>query len=304
MRQPPGPNEFTRFPVTGGTALLALGVTLAWWAGKLDVSPLLEDFHIRQGQLWRLLTSALVHLDVLHLAFDVYWTWVFGSLIEEKLGHVATLAIFVLLALGSGAAEYAVFIGGAGLSGIGYGLFGMLWVLTYRDRRFEGAIDNQTAALFVGWFFFCIVMTYLGKPVGNVAHGMGFVLGALLGSAISGPRLERVIGASTVVLLFAASLLAAIFFRSRVNFSHHGEGEAQLGFAALNEGRDHDALGWYRDAIRIEPTNGNYWYNIGIAAERLGDARGAKADFHRAVELEPSNKDYSSADQDFNKPSH
>jgi membrane associated rhomboid family serine protease len=297
MRQPPSPKEFSRFPVTGVTALLALGVTLTWWATKLDVSPLLEDVHIRQGQVWRLLTCTLVHLDPLHLAFDVYWTWVFGSLIEETLGHLATLLIFVLLAIGSGAAEYAVFVGGAGLSGIGYGLFGMLWVLTYRDRRFRNGIDNQTAVMFVAWFFLCIVLTYVGKPIGNVAHGMGFVLGALLGWAVAGPRPQRILGAAAVAVLLSASLLGAIVFRSWVNFSHDGSGEAQVGYAALNEHRDRQALGWYHDAIRIEPANGIFWYNLGIASGRLGDLREAKSDFHHAVELDPANKEYLSAEQ-------
>jgi len=146
-------NEAVKFPVTGATVLLAVVVSVAWWTKLLDVEPLLADAHVRQWQLWRLLTCALPHLNPIHLLFDVYWTWVFGTLIEMTWGHIATLLVFALLAAGSGAAQYALASGGAGLSGVGYGLFGLLWVLSHRDRRFAGVIDQQTAGLFVGWFF-------------------------------------------------------------------------------------------------------------------------------------------------------
>jgi GlpG protein len=299
MRQPPGLSDFPKFPVTGGTCLLALGITLAWWAHLLDVSPLLVGIEVRQGQLWRLVTSALVHLDVLHLAFDVYWTWVFGSIIEVTLGHLACLLIFALLAAGSGAAQYAFTSGGgAGLSGVGYGLFGMLWVLTHRDRRFKDVIDSQTAGVFVAWFFFCIVLTYLGKPIGNVAHGMGFAMGALLGWGLSGNSAMRLVAGSVTAFLLAANLLAATIFRPWVNFSHDARAEAYVGYMALTDNQNQAALGWYRDAVRMDPANASYWYNLGVAALRLNDWREGKADIHRAVELDPSNKQYSAAEQD------
>ena len=170
--------------------------------------------------------AALVHVGYFHLATDVAFTWVFGTLIESTLGHLATLLIFVLFAAVSGGAEYAVGIGGAGLSGVGYGLFGMLWVLTYRDRRFAGAIDNRTAAILVGWFFLCILITRLGMPIGNVAHGAGFIVGALLGWTISGRRVEIAAGSLATAVLLAASVLAATIYRPWVNLARDGNGEA------------------------------------------------------------------------------
>lgn len=303
MRHPPGLIEFPKFPVTGGTCLLALGITLAWWTHLIDVSPLLTGIQVREGQLWRLVTSALVHLDVLHLAFDVYWTWVFGALVEETLGHFATVLIFIVLAAGSGAAQYALTSsGGAGLSGVGYGLFGMLWVLTHRDRRFRDAIDSQTALLFVAWFFFCILLTYVGKPIGNVAHGMGFVMGALIGWGVSGDFGKRVVAGLATAVILTASLLAATIFRPWVNFSHDGSPEAYVGYTALTNNENQAALGWYRDAVRMQPNNANYWFNLGIAEERLNDIPRAKADFHHAVQLDPTEKKFLAAEESVTGP--
>lgn len=49
-------SDFTKYPVISGAALLAIGVTIAWWTGT-SVSPLLDSAETRPGQLWRFATS-------------------------------------------------------------------------------------------------------------------------------------------------------------------------------------------------------------------------------------------------------
>src|SRR5437764_1092788 len=135
MRQPPKWTEFHRYPVVSGAALIAIGVTIAWWS-KVDISPLFETAMIRRGELWRLLTSIFPHADILHLAFNVYWLWVFGRLVEQVYGHLKTALLIVLFAVGSGSLEFAFARGGVGLSGVGYGFFGLLWILSRFDEKF------------------------------------------------------------------------------------------------------------------------------------------------------------------------
>jgi membrane associated rhomboid family serine protease len=80
MRPAPKLTEISHYPVVAGTALLAVGVTVAWWA-KVDISPLFETAIMRRGELWRLVTSILPHGGILHLVFNVYGLWVFGTLV-------------------------------------------------------------------------------------------------------------------------------------------------------------------------------------------------------------------------------
>src|SRR5712691_287592 len=188
MRQPPKVTEFLKYPVIAGIALLATGVTVADWL-KMDVTPLVENAMVRHGELWRLGTCIFPHVSALHLIFNVYWLWVFGTLLEEVYGHFKTVALILLFAVGSGAWEFAITVGGIGLSGVGYGLFGLLWILSRRDDRFRDAIDAKTVQLFVIWFFLCIVTTVTNvMPVANIAHGTGAVLGILTGLAITLPE--------------------------------------------------------------------------------------------------------------------
>jgi membrane associated rhomboid family serine protease/TPR repeat protein len=285
MRRAPRLTELPRYPVTAGTALLAIGITLAWWA-KGDVSSLLETAMIRRGELWRLVTSIFPHLSLWHLVFNVYWLWVFGTLIEKEYGHFKTAALILLFAVGSSSFEFAFSSGGVGLSGVGYGLFGLLWILSKRDQRFQDAIDQGTIQLFVVWFFICIFTTVTNiMPVANIAHGVGAALGILTGFAVTLPRFRlSVIAGMGAILLFG--LWAATLGRPRVNLSASGGyEEAQWGFDALTKDRNQEAVRWFREAVTYRSKSHESWYDLGMAYQRLGDESAAMAAYRKAAEL-------------------
>src|SRR6187431_1117301 len=106
------------FPVTVGVALLAIAATLFYWSGR-DVTPMFLQERAFFAEPWRLLTSALLHGDIVHLVFNVYWLWVFGTLLEAELGAAWLVGLMVTFAALSGSAQFAVGAGGIGLSGIG-----------------------------------------------------------------------------------------------------------------------------------------------------------------------------------------
>jgi membrane associated rhomboid family serine protease len=300
MRRPPQWTEAYHYPATAGTWLLAVAVTVAMWA-KVDVSPLLEGPQIAHGQLWRLITSALPHADPIHLLFNLYWLWTFGTLVEQQFGAVRTFALYAFLAAGSAAAEYALLDGGIGLSGVGYGLFGMLWVLSRREpERFGDAVDSRTIQLFVAWFFVCQGLTIVGVwHVAKVAHSAGALLGALIGwiltTRFESARLSWVVRA-TPLLALAVLVLACTLGRRYVNVSpYRGLHEAQLGYDALVEHHDADAVRWLLDATAMKPDDADHWFNLGIAYHRLHDTRRATDAYARAARLEPNNNKFRAA---------
>jgi len=269
MRPPLPLARFPSVPVTGGTILLATAVSLAYWA-KVDISPIEANPMIGRGELWRLLTATLPHADFFHLLFNAYWIWTFGSLLEMTFGHFATLGIFALLASGSMAAEWAILRGGVGLSGVGYGLFGLVYILEQRDRRFADAVDRQTVILFAAWFGLCIITTLLNIfPVANIAHFTGWLLGILLGLAIAEKSTRRIwatLGFSALLVLF---LLGATIARPYVNRSAEAALEVEgMGYDSLQDNRNADALYWLKQAVVMEPTIPRAWTNLGIAYAR------------------------------------
>jgi len=258
MRRPPSPALFPQFPVTSSIAILAVVVAMIQWKGD-DVTFLYPSGALVPEQPWRLLTSALLHVDALHLVFNVYWLWVFGTLLEKVLGHLLTLGMVFLFAAGSEAAELALFDGGIGLSGVGYGMFALLWFLSWKDARFAGTVDWQTAFLFVAWFFFCIWTTITGlMPVGNVAHGMGAVLGVSLGWVLTAQGKALILSRG---LLGAQCLLLALgvtLGQPYVNCSpRRGADPAYQGYRALLENNNQRAVQFFSASGRPEQQGSN-----------------------------------------------
>ena len=193
------------------------------------------------------------------------------------------------LAVVSTACEYAILDGGVGLSGVGYGLFGMLFVLSRRDPRYLGVVDPPTVTMFVAWFFLCIAFTLLDwMPVANIAHGAGAAAGALVGAAMATrlPRRARVGAVAGLVVFAAASLLGATVLRPAVNLSpRRGAQEAYLGFVALENRRDADAARWLEASTALRPDDADAWHNLGVAYARLGRRGDANAAFAREQRL-------------------
>jgi len=172
--------------VTMAVCLAAVGASLACWQfPAVGAYFTAEPTAVWSGQLWRLLTDALPHVNVLHLAFNLYWIWRWGQVIEGWLGPVRYAGLVLLLAGGSSAVAFLGSEPGIGLSGVGFGLFGLLFALR-REKDFAAQeMQPGVIPLWVAWFFLCILATYMDvMAIGNIAHGAGAVLGWLVGRAV------------------------------------------------------------------------------------------------------------------------
>ena len=298
MRKPPSPIQILAYPVSGGLGLFAIAVTamiaLARWSlVSFAVAPIAF-----RREPWRLFLSIFPHIGVFHLLFNVYWLWVLGTVLEEVFGHARTAALIVLFAVVSMTAEYAIFDGGFGLSGVNYGLVGLLWVLARRDRRFVDAVDQGTVSLMVVWFFICIALTVSKvQPVANVAHGVGALLGVLVGVVLVEKRAAlRALAGLGLASVVAGAAAGATRFRPVVSLSTTaGPRLAAEAYRALAENRDQEGLIGYQDAVALSPGEAAYWFNLGMAHERLQQHERAREAFRKAFELDPKNAKFREA---------
>lgn len=280
-------------PVATGTCLLAIGVTALYWAGR-NIDPLTMSPEAFGHQPWRLFTSALAHahfresgyMGVFHILFNVSWTYRFGSTLETRYGSLKTLLLFLLLAAGSSSAEFAIFKGGIGLSGVVYGLWGYLFAASGNTRDFEDVIDRRVNVGFISWFFFCIATTYFHVlAIANVAHGMGAVLGMLVGAAATSPRVatRRALAAATAAV-FGACVMGATVLRPTINVDGYAREMASEAFELLDTDPA-KAAQLYEKAVANDPKNPNYTYNLGVALARTGHRAEADALYDRACAL-------------------
>jgi membrane associated rhomboid family serine protease len=135
-------------------------------------------------EYYRLITSAFLHISLLHIASNMFALFIVGPPLERLLGPVRFGAVYLLSALGGSAAVYAFGVDiqpVAGASGAIFGLFGGYLIL---GRR-VGA-DMQ---MVIGTIVLNFVLTFSISGISKLGHIGGFVVGLLACSAIGGlPR--------------------------------------------------------------------------------------------------------------------
>jgi len=164
------------------------------------------------GKVWLLVTSAFVHTQLWHLAFNVYWLWQLGQIVEQHLGRWKTVAFILGAAAFSSAAQLLIRDEtGIGFSGVGYSLFGFLWVAKRHIPAVRERLTPQVIGIFVIWFFGCWIATLTNFwAVGNEAHTAGLALGLTLGAIRFDSRWRR--PARAAIALMSALALGGLFY--------------------------------------------------------------------------------------------
>lgn len=143
---------------------------------------------LQNGQWFRLITPAFVHIGLLHLIMNSYALWTIGPLVEKLYGSARFLAIYLLTAAGGCLASYLnharqhdVIGVSAGASGAIFGLFGVIAVFSYRYRnelpqRFLKALKSSVLPV-IG---LNLLIGFSLKYIDNAAHIGGLLTGAAL----------------------------------------------------------------------------------------------------------------------------
>ncbi|KQV74749.1 hypothetical protein ASC61_06870 [Aeromicrobium sp. Root344] len=190
---------------TGGTdgSVFQHGAMLAESRFNLDGEVLKG---VSDGAYWRLLTSAFLHENVLHIAFNMYALYLFGPFVERALGRVRFIAAYLTMSVG--ASVFVYWLSGPGTLTIGasgaiFGLFGMALILMLKAKQ-----DVSTLLVLLG------INAFISTQ-GNISwqgHLGGFVFGCLLGVVFAyAPRDRRtLVQAGAMVALWAGIVIAVV----------------------------------------------------------------------------------------------
>jgi membrane associated rhomboid family serine protease/Zn-finger nucleic acid-binding protein len=152
-------------------------------------------------QLHGIVTHAFLHGGIAHLLGNLYFLWVFGDNIEDRLGWQRFVAIYALTGLVAAAvqvlSEPSSAIPVLGASGAISGVTGAYFALFPRVKvRVVWLFIPFSVGVF--WYFLLwvglqVLSAYLGLPgVAWYAHIGGFVAGAALGALFRRPLKRRV----------------------------------------------------------------------------------------------------------------
>ena len=143
---------------------------------------------IRKGEVWRLLTPAMLHGGMVHLAMNMMGLFVLGGAIERSQGRWIISLLLVVTAL-AGTVVQAVWPesnGGGpnavGASGAAYGLLGYIWIRPfYHD---DLPISLPPSALILALMFLLLGVASVVQGIANGAHVGGLVAGMVMGRLV------------------------------------------------------------------------------------------------------------------------
>ncbi len=139
-----------------------------------------------------LITSTFFHGDILHLASNMLFFWIFGNNIEDALGHIKFIFFYFISGSAAGLTQAFVtpqsFIPVIGASGAVAGILGAYLILYPHARiltlfwfLFFIRIIRIPTVLFLGfWFFIQVFYAGSGGNVAWFAHIGGFIAGMIM----------------------------------------------------------------------------------------------------------------------------
>jgi membrane associated rhomboid family serine protease len=155
-------------------------------------------------QVWRIFTYMFLHGDVMHILMNMYCLWIFGGMVERKVGRSTLLRLYVISGV-VGAACWAIFNWGSphylvGASGAVFGVMAACAILYPKDyiQLLIPPMPMKVRTFVIVIGIFEIIMLYgQNSNVAHLAHlggmfaGFYYIRQGLMGGK-SGQQKKRV----------------------------------------------------------------------------------------------------------------
>ena len=149
-----------------------------------------NNSQVAQGAYWQIFTAMFLHLNILHIAFNMLSLFFVGRAVEVFYGKWRYLALYLLSGIAGGIVFFFTSPGGsaAGASGAIFGVFGALGVFYIVNRKSLGVYGRGAIGNWLFWIGLNLVFGLTNPDIALTAHIGGLAAGMLLAFVLV-PRL-------------------------------------------------------------------------------------------------------------------
>jgi rhomboid protease GluP len=144
---------------------------------------------IAAGQVWRLFTPMLLHGSILHIGFNMYALFIFGTRLERFMGHARFLIMYLLCAFTGNVLSFVFSPSvSVGASTAIFGLLGAEGVFLYRNWKVFGPAARRDLNNLI---LLAVVNLVIGLSArfDNWGH-LGGLIGGVIFGWLAGPLLK------------------------------------------------------------------------------------------------------------------
>jgi membrane associated rhomboid family serine protease len=181
IRVPRAASGTTNAPVTKALIAINVGIYLLGAVqgagfnnpgGPIYAKLWLDAYDVDNGGWWRLITTAFLHANILHIAFNMLALWWIGAPVEQYLGRARYIGLYFVAGLAGSAGALMQTPGlTVGASGAIFGILGAMLILEYQlTGRFGGNAMSMIVINLVISFSFAGISW--GGHVGGLIGGI------------------------------------------------------------------------------------------------------------------------------------
>ena len=169
---------------------------------------------IREGQTYRLLTGIFLHGGFVHLLFNCYALYVISSQVENFLGRIKFLIIY--LVAGVSGALFSMIFGNYASVGASGAIFGLMGALVYFGYHYRVYLGNVVKSQIIPLILLNLFLGFMMSGVDNFAHIGGLIGGSLMAIALGvkdkSSWFERINGWIITGIFLAFSIYMAFIY--------------------------------------------------------------------------------------------
>lgn len=139
---------------------------------------------VEVGQIYRLITSAFMHEEIIHLLMNMYVLYIIGTQVESYIGKPKYLFIYLFSAISGSLLSCVTHTDASWSLGASGAIFGLMGTLIYFGYHYRLYLDSALKSQIIPLVILNLAMGFIIPGIDNAAHIGGLVGGLFITMAL------------------------------------------------------------------------------------------------------------------------